>query len=105
MNSVSSAKRNATGMKETLFSVLSKKTAISPERTSENRLPTTSISKLSGFDERSFNSRKIILEKKGYKIVTGIVKADKFWQAEEYHQDYYQNNGKRPYCHSRTKRF
>jgi len=46
-----------------------------------------------------------ILEKKGYKIATEITKSDKFWQAEQYHQDYYQSNGKRPYCHSRIKRF
>lgn len=46
-----------------------------------------------------------ILEKKGYKIATEITKSDKFWQAEQYHQDYYLHNGKRPYCHSRTERF
>ena len=46
-----------------------------------------------------------ILKDKKYKIATEVSKADKFWQAEEYHQDYYQNNGKRPYCHSRRKRF
>lgn len=46
-----------------------------------------------------------ILRKKGYKIATHVVKAGKFWRAEEYHQQYYQKNGKRPYCHSRSKKF
>jgi len=58
-------------------------------------------------DEQKKIAEKLIkiLEEKGYKIATEITQADEFWQAEEYHQDYYQNNGKRPYCHSRTKRF
>ncbi len=46
-----------------------------------------------------------ILEKKGYKIATEITKADKYWEAENYHQDYYQNNGKLPYCHAYKRRF
>jgi len=46
-----------------------------------------------------------ILEQKDYKIATQIVKASQFWKAEDYHQQYYQNNGKRPYCHTYTKRF
>ena len=46
-----------------------------------------------------------ILENKGYKIATELSKANTFWEAEEYHQDYYSNNGKQPYCHSYTKRF
>ena len=32
-----------------------------------------------------------ILKDKGYKIVTEIHKADLFWEAELYHQDYYKN--------------
>ena len=46
-----------------------------------------------------------ILEKKGYKIATEITKADKYWEAENYHQDYNQNNGKLPYCHAYKRRF
>ncbi|MBL7092444.1 peptide-methionine (S)-S-oxide reductase MsrA, partial [candidate division KSB1 bacterium] len=58
-------------------------------------------------DEQKKNAEKLIniLDEKGYKIATEITKADKFWQAEDNHQDYYQNNGKRPYCHAYTKRF
>jgi peptide methionine sulfoxide reductase msrA/msrB len=31
-------------------------------------------------------------------IVTGIVAASEFYEAEDYHQDYYQNNPDAPYC-------
>jgi peptide methionine sulfoxide reductase msrA/msrB len=46
-----------------------------------------------------------ILEGKGLKIATKLVKAETFWPAEDYHQDYYDHNGKKPYCHVYTKRF
>ena len=51
--------------------------------------------------------RKLIrlLEDKGYRIATELVKADKFWPAENYHQDYYDHTGKLPYCHGYQKRF
>ena len=45
------------------------------------------------------------LKANGIKVVTEIIKANKFWIAEAYHQQYYQKNGKRPYCHLRIKRF
>lgn len=41
----------------------------------------------------------------GYDVVTEVEPADTFWPAEDYHQDYYANNGKRPYCHFYVKRF
>ena len=52
-------------------------------------------------------SEKLVkeLEKKGYKVATEILKADAFWEAEDYHQKYYLKKGGRPYCHVRTKRF
>jgi len=58
-------------------------------------------------DEQKDISEKLvkILKKKGYKVVTKLIQTDKFWEAENYHQDYYQNNGKQPYCHFYTKRF
>jgi len=31
-------------------------------------------------------------------IVTEIVPLKKFWPAEDYHQDYFQNNPRQPYC-------
>lgn len=46
-----------------------------------------------------------ILKDKGYKVVTRLVKADTFWPAELYHQDYYAENGHTPYCHFFTDRF
>jgi peptide methionine sulfoxide reductase msrA/msrB len=46
-----------------------------------------------------------ILRDKGFKIATQLTKATEFYPAEAYHQDYYFNNGKVPYCHSYTRRF
>ena len=45
------------------------------------------------------------LIKNGYNIMTKVEKAEIFWEAEDYHQDYYFRNGKQPYCHSYQKRF
>lgn len=46
-----------------------------------------------------------ILRAKRMKISTAITKASEFYNAEGYHQDYYFNNGKTPYCHAYVKRF
>lgn len=45
------------------------------------------------------------LKARGYAVVTEVRPAERFWRAEDYHQDYYANNGKTPYCHSRVPRF
>ncbi|MCP4798870.1 MAG: bifunctional methionine sulfoxide reductase B/A protein [bacterium] len=46
-----------------------------------------------------------ILREKGLDIATELIVVDKFWPAEDYHQDYYQRKGTEPYCHIHTKRF
>jgi len=46
-----------------------------------------------------------ILEDKGYDVVTELTRADTFWKAEDYHQDYYERTGGSPYCHAYQKRF
>ena len=46
-----------------------------------------------------------LLSKKGYKITTKLERAPAFFKAELYHQNYYEKNSKKPYCHSYVKRF
>lgn len=46
-----------------------------------------------------------ILTQKGYKVATMLKPSSEFWKAEDYHQQYYEGNGKRPYCHKYTKIF
>lgn len=46
-----------------------------------------------------------VLKNKGYKVATQLIKATKFWPAEDYHQQYYEKQGGTPYCHRKVKRF
>ena len=46
-----------------------------------------------------------ILKDKGYNVVTKMTKATEFWDAEDYHQEYYEKKNGTPYCHIYTKRF
>lgn len=48
---------------------------------------------------------KNILIQKGYKVVTEIEKAGEFYEAESYHQNYYERKGSTPYCHFYQKKF
>jgi len=45
------------------------------------------------------------LRRKGYRVATSVEKAGTFWNAEDYHQDYYKKTGHHPYCHIYQKRF
>jgi len=45
------------------------------------------------------------LKTKGFKVVTEVLPAKRFWKAEDYHQDYYNHKGSTPYCHGYVKRF
>lgn len=46
-----------------------------------------------------------ILRNKGHEVNTLVLPLNKFWVAEEYHQNYYDNTGGNPYCHIRIKKF
>ncbi|MBB6480934.1 bifunctional methionine sulfoxide reductase B/A protein [Spirochaeta isovalerica] len=46
-----------------------------------------------------------ILRDKGLDVATEVLEASTFWEAEDYHQNYYAKKGSEPYCHFRTKRF
>jgi peptide methionine sulfoxide reductase msrA/msrB len=59
-------------------------------------------------DNQKAITEKLIgeLKTKGLNVATEVVKFDKFYrEQEEYHHDYYGKTGKKPYCHTRTKRF
>ena len=51
-------------------------------------------------EEQKEVSEKLIkeLSNMGYKVATSIYKMVPFYQAEEYHQDYYERHKKVPYC-------
>jgi methionine-S-sulfoxide reductase len=48
-----------------------------------------------------------ILKNKGYEVVTKLISAHNtpFFEAEEYHQNYYFVHNKTPYCHQYIKKF
>jgi len=58
-------------------------------------------------EEQKQTAEKLIriLGEKGYEIATELTPAGTFWEAEEYHQDYYRTRGGSPYCHTRKEIF
>lgn len=46
-----------------------------------------------------------ILIKMGYDVATILKPTSVFWEAEDYHQEYYKHKGGRPYCHNYKKIF
>jgi len=58
-------------------------------------------------DEQKKTAEKLIelLKQKGYNIATRLEKAGTFYEAEDYHQQYYDHKETTPYCHGYVKRF
>jgi peptide methionine sulfoxide reductase msrA/msrB len=46
-----------------------------------------------------------LLNNKGYKVATQLRSAPEFWEAEDYHQEYYDKKNGIPYCHAYRKIF
>lgn len=58
-------------------------------------------------EEEQIITRELIdiLKSKGYDVLTQLIPAETFWNAEEYHQDYYGKKNQQPYCHKYQKKF
>ncbi len=58
-------------------------------------------------DEQKEVAEKLIaqLEEKNYDVSTEVTQANTFWEAEDYHQDYYEKTNGTPYCHFYRKIF
>ena len=59
-----------------------------------------------GQEEKEIADKIIaILYNKGFDVISEVEAKSKFYVAEDYHQDYYDNEGHEPSCHFYTKRF
>lgn len=58
-------------------------------------------------EKQKIVSEKVIkeLEDMNYKVATSLYELVPFYEAEDYHQDYYDRHQKVPYCHSYNKIF
>lgn len=58
-------------------------------------------------DDQKKTALKLIdlLKAKGYKVVTEVLPAKEFYQAEDYHQDYFDKHPEKPTCHIAVPRF
>lgn len=57
-------------------------------------------------EEQKKTAKKLVdvLEENGYRVATELIPAETFWEAEEYHQNYY-GKTKQSSCHFYQKRF
>jgi len=58
-----------------------------------------------GKEQRIVEKLITLLKKNGFKVATKMRKKEVFYKAEEYHQNYYNIKGYKPYCHGYVKRF
>jgi peptide methionine sulfoxide reductase msrA/msrB len=57
-------------------------------------------------EQKDISKRLILeLENKGFNVATSLYELVPFYEAEDYHQDYYERHHKMPYCHSYRKIF
>jgi peptide methionine sulfoxide reductase msrA/msrB len=56
-------------------------------------------------EKETINNLINILKQKGYRVATKVYDIKPFYEAEDYHQNYYTKHNKIPYCHGYIKKF